>query len=234
MNKTLRGLMLTLVVLALALGVPLQAQQHKPIRPNWPTQPKDKLHEMAKNAGGRYVFRYKPNRSTLYPNLEEMAKRSDLVIVGRTLSHRSKLRQDGNFITQDFLVRVQEVVKGDLKDGKSIVITLAGGAYIFPDGMSVIMRPMDLQETEDRGTYVFFLSSPKKGSLAKTNQLVSETQGMFALSNGRVEPANLAKDDPVVNKYQQMDAADFLKQIHRAIPRKERTPEGAGIANVRQ
>lgn len=228
MNKTLRGLTLALVVLAVALGVPLQAQQHKPISPNRPTQPKDKLHEMARNAGGRYVFRYKLSRSTLYPNLEEMAKRSDLVIVGRTLSHRSKLRDDGNFITQEFLVRAQEVVKGDLKNGQSIVVTLAGGAYTFPDGMSVIMTPMDVQQTEDRGTYVFFLSSPKNGSLAKTHQLVSETQGMFALSKGKVAPASLAKDDPVVNKYQQMDAADFLKQIHRAIPRKEQPVAGIG------
>lgn len=215
--------MLLVIVLAVAQSGSVWAQRHKPVKPPKPTQTKDKLHEMAKKSGGRFVLRYKPNRSTLYPNIEELAKRSDIIIIGRTLSHRSNLRPDGNFITQDFLVRVQEVVKGDLPNGRSITVTVPGGSHRFEDGSFAIVQPVGNRQVEDQGIYVFFLRSQKKKDAPFNGYLLaSEAQGMFALTSGSVEPSGMAADDPMVRNYRQMHAADFLKEIHKAVPRKER------------
>ena len=100
MKKNFPRLLLALLVIAVASSVALQAQR-KPVRKPVPTQRNNKLHEMAVKAGGKHVFRYKPRGATLYPNVEELAKRSDIVIVGRALTYRSKLSEDGNFLNQE-------------------------------------------------------------------------------------------------------------------------------------
>lgn len=228
MAKNIRGLMLLVMVFGIGTSLLVQAQRREMVRRPLPIQPRDKLHELATKAGGHFVMRYKLNRSTLYPNVEELAKRSDVIIVGRTLSHRTKLREDGNLINQEFLVRVQEVIKGDFPNGRSITVSMPGGSYMFPDKTFVIVEPIGRQAVENQATYVFFLKSPKSGSDVKEHLLTSETQGMFALTDGRVKPSALSKDDPVVLKYQQMGAADFLKEIHKAVPRKERKGDATG------
>lgn len=207
----------TLLLVGL-IGVPVAGQKVKN------EKPKNGLYEQAKKSGGKFVLRYKPNRSTVYPNIEELAKRSNLIIVGRTLGHRPQLRADGNFITKDFLVRIHEVIKGDLPAGtRSMLITLPGGSHRFADGSWVTVKPIGYKEAEDSGLYVFFLKAKKKDDTTfKGHLLASETQGLFALNNGKVEPADLSPDDPVVVKYRGMDASEFLAQIHKAAPRKKK------------
>lgn len=227
LRRIRRPLMLALA-LALAPSLPMSAQKRKAQAPPRPTQSRDKLHELAKKSGGHYVLRYKPNRGALYPNVEELAKRSDLIVVGRALSHRSKLNPDGNFITRDFLVRVQSVIKGDVAGARSIVVTLPGGSHRFSDGTYAMVEPMGTRRAENRGIYVFFLKTPKPNSPFKGYVLASETQGMFALTGGRVEPSDMSADNPVVRNYRQMPAAEFLREIHKAVPRKVRKAGAAG------
>jgi hypothetical protein len=180
------------------------------------------LHDRAIKAGGKLVWRYRANRSLIYPNVEELAKRSDVIVVGRSLGHRPSLSPDGTFITNDFLVRVQDVIKGDVPSGKSIVVSLPGGAYRFSDGTFAALMPANYKQAEDGGTYVFFLKKKKIGSVFKGHMLASETQGLFALKEGKVEPADSVRSDPVVVKYRGMGAANFLAQIHMAVPRKKK------------
>ncbi len=186
------------------------------------TTPKITLHEQAKKGNGKFISKYKANRGTIYPNIQELAKRSDLVIVGRVLSHKSSLTPDERFITQDFLVKVNEVIKGDLLRGRSVLVTLPGGRHMFRDGAYAAIMPVGYKEPEDKGLYVFFLKSRKKDSAFKGQRLLSERQGMFALTKGTVEPAELAPDDPMNVKYRGMGAPLFLEQIHKAVPRKKK------------
>lgn len=223
MGKNIRRAVLLVIALAVAPGLPVLAQKkHQPVKTIRPTQSRDKLHELAKKSGGRYVLRYRPNRSTLYPNVEELAKRSDLIVVGRTLAHRSSIRPDGNFIMQDFLVKVQEVIKGEPPSGRSITVTLPGGGHRFPDGTHAVVSPQGVRQIEDMGIYVFFLKSPRQDSPFKGYRLVSELQGAFALTGGKVEPTDQSADHPLARNYRQMPAADFLREIHRVVPRRPR------------
>jgi len=185
-------------------------------------KPKNSLHDMAKKAGGHFVLRYRPSRTTIYPNVEELAKRSDLIILGQTLGHRTSLRPDGNFITKDYLVKVQEVIKGDLGGARSILVTVPGGTYRFPDGTFAAVMPIGEREVEDRQICLFFLRSRKLKSVFNGYLLVSETQGLFSVANGTIEPVDTATDHPVVSKYRGMTAAEFLKQIHKAVPRNKK------------
>lgn len=185
-------------------------------------KPKVTLHDRVKKANGKLVLKYKPSRATVYPNVQELAKRSDLIIVGRVLSHKSNLTQDERFITQDFLIKVHEMIKGDLARGRSVLLSMPGGTHRFSDGGYAAIMPVGYKHPEDGGIYVFFLKSKDKNSTYNGQRLVSERQGMFALTAGTVQPADLAVDDPMNLKYREMTAASFLKEIHKAVPRKKK------------
>lgn len=184
------------------------------------TKPKITLHDQAKKAGGKMILRYKPSRGTVYPNVEELAKRSDLIVVGKIISHKASLTPDERAISQDFLVKVQELIKGDLPRGSSVLVTLRGGTHRFPDGTYAAMMPIGYKQPEDGGLYVLFLKTKEKNSPFKGQRLVSEDQGLFALTNGTVEPADIVPEDPINTKYRKMSAPAFLKEIHKAVPRK--------------
>jgi hypothetical protein len=185
--------------------------------------PRATLHERAKKADGRLVWRYRPNRSVIYSNVEELAKRSDIIVVGRAIGQRPRMRPDGNFITEDFQVRVQDVIKGDLPSGQSIVVSMPGGAQRFRDGSVAAVIPTGVRRAEKGGTYFFFLRAKRGKSAFKGYLLASATQGLFALKEGRIEPADRVASDPVVAKYQGMSLGDFLRQVHMAAPRKKKT-----------
>ncbi len=186
------------------------------------------LHALALTNGGKFVLKYKANRSTIYPNIAELANRSDLIVVGKTIGHRSSLRADGKFITEDYFVKVQELLKGSLStnrlpngtspSNRSILVSLPGGAYRFADGAIAAVLPVGEKAAEDGHVYVFFLKAKLPVSVYNGYLLASETQGLFALTNGVVDPADAVVNDPVVVKYHGMRAADFLREIHKAIP----------------
>jgi hypothetical protein len=117
---------------------------------------------------------------------------------------------------------VQDVLKGDVPNGRSILISVPGGAYRFPDRTYAALIPANFKQAEDGRTYVFFLKARKNDSSFKGHMLVSETQGLFELKDGKVEPADSVQSDPVVVKYGGMRAASFLTQIHLAVPRKKK------------
>jgi hypothetical protein len=212
MLRHIRLLTVALIVLFTSVAVLGQGAQAK--------TPKPTLHEQAKKAGGKYVLKYKPNRGTVYPNIAELAKRSDLIVVGRIVGHKANLTANERAITQDFMVKVQAVVKGNLARGTAVLFSLPGGTHRFPDKTFAAMMPIGFKRPEKDGIYVLFLKSRPSSSPYKGRRLVSESQGIFALTDGLVEPADLTADDPVNMKYRKMAAARFLRELHQAVPRK--------------
>jgi hypothetical protein len=184
-------------------------------------RPLETLHDRAKKAGGKVIWRYRPNRSVIYPTIEELAKRSNLIVVGRTIDQKGRLTKDGKFITQDVLVRVQEVIKGEVPNGP-LLVSLPGGAYRFDDNTYAYVMPIGYQPPQKQGMYIFFLKGKDTRSNFKGYSLVSETQGLFAIRDRLVEPADLVATDPVVSKYKGMAAPAFLQQIHKAVPPKKK------------
>jgi len=217
MPKKIALIQLTALVLLGSVGVLAQKPGAKPAPPHVT------LHDQAKKSGGKLIMRYKPSRGTVYPNIEELAKRSDLIVVGKIISHKANLTPDERSINQDFLVKVQELIKGDLPKGRSILLTLRGGTHRFPDKTFAAMMPIGYKQPEDGGLYVMFLKSKDKNSPFRGQRLVSEDQGLFALTNGVVEPADIVPDDPISSKYRKMSAPSFLRELHKAVPRKKKT-----------
>src|SRR5258707_1218698 len=102
-----------------------------------------------------------------------------------------------------------------------MIISLPGGSYRYPDGTHVYVAPVGFKQAEDGNSYVFFLKDnlkDSKSSIYKGRRLVSEVQGLFALKDGKVEPASAGPSDPIALKYQGMDTGSFLGRLHAAIP----------------
>jgi hypothetical protein len=177
-------------------------------------EPDQDLHQLARQAGGKLVLRYLPDRSLIYPNLQELAKRSDIIVVGRTLGHRSRLRGDGKFITKDFWVRVQSVFKGDVPNGKTILVSLPGGSYMFPDKTFIYLNPYKYKQAEDSRTYVFFLK--KKGTTYAGHELAAGPQALFDITGRTVEPAHRVPGDPLLVKYKGKRTAMLLAHLESA------------------
>jgi hypothetical protein len=207
MLKKFCGLMLLLIVML--AGSTTLAQQVA-------QEGKATLQERAQKAGGRLVWRYRPDQSVTYANVEELAKRSDLIVVGRAVGRRARLRPDGKFIHEEFAVRVYDVIKGDIPTRASLTIRIPGGSYRFADKTFAVVIPMNFRKPANLGIYAFFLK--KKGPDAKTYDLVSESQGIFDLTSGKVQPADLVEDHPVVTKYRDMGTAAFIKEMRKAVP----------------
>ena len=177
-------------------------------------QPQGSLHERAKQNGGKLAAKIRTDRSVIYPNIEELAKRSELIVVGRTLSHRSHLTADGTSITTDFWVLPLDFVKGQIKRGELVLASLPGGAHKFSDGTAALLKAITYNEAQNGKTYVFFLKGIDASS--KGHELVGGAQGQFELdlTTGEVEPADTDSSDPVVIKYKGKPAKEFLAEIH--------------------
>lgn len=210
------------VVITVIMATALGAQNGPARETSAKKEPKDKLHDKAKKAGGGVVLRYRPNRANVFSNLTQLGAKSDLVIVGRVLGHRPGLTPSGNLITNNFLVKVLTVRKGNLVNGQSITVRVPGGAYKFPDGTRAAVVPTGYKELEDGLVYALFLKS-QHGN-ATDFRLVSESQGAFALKDSGVDPTELDATRPIM-KYRGLRPVAFLRELHRAVPiKKQFTP----------
>jgi hypothetical protein len=198
---------LTLLVLTgvLALSGPVVSAQKQ----------KSNLHDRAKQSGGKLVEKFQAERSVIYPNLTELAKRSTAIVIGRALNHRAHLTTDGTFITTDVSVAVQEVVKGNLRRGSVVLVSLPGGGHRFEDGVTAFLYADNYRPAQNGKTYVFFLD--KKGPVARGYELAGGIQGQFELSfeSGKVIAGDTVPVDPIVPKYRNKPIKDFLVELHR-------------------
>lgn len=206
------------IVMTMMMAAALTAQNRPPREASAKKKDKEKLHDKAKKAGGAVVLRYRPSRSKIFSSLSDLGAHSDVVIIGRVLGHRPALTPSGNLITNNFLVKVLEVRKGDLAGTRSIIISSPGGAYKFPDGTRAAVVPTGYKELEDGVIYALFLKARGNGA---NYRLVSESQGAFALKPQGLEPADLDTTRPIM-KYRGLTPVAFLRELHKAVPVKKR------------
>jgi hypothetical protein len=149
-------------------------------------------------------------------DLDSITKKSAAVVVGTAISNVSRLSPDGQQITTDYQVQVQEVLKGKVEEGGNIEVSLPGGRVVFEDGTSAQVNITGFRKMENGKTYVLFLSErgPEHSSFAVTGG----PQGIFEVVDGgtSVKPHGNSLD-PLALKYKDAkEAKSFLKQARRA------------------
>jgi hypothetical protein len=179
--------------------------------------PPKTLYDLAKEKGkdGKYIHTIDATGGVRYSNIEEIAKRSDAIIIGRPLRNDNKLSPDGMAITTHHLVRPQEIIKGTIRRNSAIVVSVPGGAHRYQDGTMVLTHARYYRQPIKDRVYVLFLK--REGNDPKKWSVVGGSQGQFELdlSNKKVQPGELKKRGPIRVRYKDMSVRQFMREVRR-------------------
>ena len=174
------------------------------------------LREAAK-LKGHYVAEYDPHWWCLQPDVETLTKNSVAVIIGRFRKKLDARIPDSRVIFTDYEVSVDELIKGDLKQAKTIVITLPGGRIDFEDGTSAEQTTPTFEQARIGRTYTLFLTI--ENAVPSVYFLMGGPQGMIDIDDSSVVKSHGKEDDRSVLEIKGQNRETFLKNI-RELARK--------------
>jgi hypothetical protein len=151
------------------------------------------LREAAK-VKGFYVAEYNPHWDLLPFSVETLTKNSAAVIVGRFTRKLDARLLDGKVIFTDYEVAVEELVKGDIKQTKTIVVSLPGGRIFFEDGTSAEQTTPTFEHPLIGRAYTLFLM--QEPAVPSVFFLSGGPQGMFDIEDSAGVKSRGRPDDP--------------------------------------
>jgi len=148
-------------------------------------------------------------------SLESLAQASSIIVVGTPILSSAKVvGVDNDRIVSEQLVRVDQVLKGNLHENGLVTVAIPGGKVTFEDGTSAEIKTPDLGPIEQFGKYVLFFKP--SSDTANVYVLTGGGQGMFELSADSLIKPRGSKAD-TVQKYKNQKVSDFLEQIRKAV-----------------
>jgi hypothetical protein len=161
---------------------------------------------------GHHVGDIDPNWDWSLFNTEELTKNSIAVVVGIPIRSQSKLSSSGQSVITEYEVGVQEVIKGEIKQGDTIKVSLPGGKVVFEDGTSVELNTPGFERMVNHDSYVLFLYAKHDGGDAYL--LTGGPQGLFELpSDGASVKPHGRSTDPAVKEAQGKKVQSFLEEV---------------------
>lgn len=139
------------------------------------------LREAAKLKGIYVTEYYPPHGKWGKFDVESLTKNSAAVIVGRFTRKLDARLADSRVIFTDYEVAVDELVKGKIKQGETIVVTLPGGRIFFEDGTSAEMTTPTFEHPLIGRAYTLFLM--REDALPSVFFLSGGPQGMFDIED---------------------------------------------------
>jgi hypothetical protein len=176
------------------------------------------LREKAARAG-HVTATARPSNLHRYDDVTTLARDSAAVVIGTVNSEDSSLlTPEEKIIVTDYQINVQDVFKGNLQPGATIIVREPGGAVQFDDGTSAEVRLPDYWRNPSEGkTYIFFL----KSRADKYWVLLGGSQGLFEItSSGSIEPQARYGNRMRVS-YEGMAKDSFLQEIQKSVGQKQ-------------
>ena len=170
------------------------------------------LKEKAKGAG-RYIRTEEPSSAPQYQSMDSVSNLSSAVIIGTAQSNACRLSADGKKITIDYKVEVQGVLKGNLKAGDIVTVSLPGGRVSFEDGTMAEVRTPWFKKMENDKTYVLFLSGGDQGVFVTTGG----PQGVYGMSEGETIKTHSGRLKDPMWKYSGMGKDVFLEEVRKTV-----------------
>lgn len=192
------------------------------------------LQEAARVSSGFYR-KTEPAPELVTSDLTFVAHLSDAVVIGVPVSNRCHLTKDGMSITTDFRVAAGDVLKGDVPQGRDIVVSVPGGMMKFADGLTAEVRVLGLLPPRAGSRVVMFLEKNDSASdeqIAWANgaplyRVVLGPMGMYTLGADDASRIrlNTYKAHPGFQHRNETTGA-FLQAVRAAIAEAE--PQGKG------
>jgi hypothetical protein len=161
---------------------------------------------------GHYVGELRARNGSY--DLQDLTQGSALIVVGTPLRNKVNIDEEGDLITTDYDVVINEAVKGNVSQGSIIEVSLPGGRVEFPDGTSAEQRTPDLRKIDNGKRYVLFLHQRRPGT---AEFAVTGGQGIFEIpddGSGIKPHGSLA--DPAAAENKDKPVALFLQQVRDA------------------
>lgn len=168
------------------------------------------LREVAK-LKGVYVIERDPHWAYGKFDIESLTKNSVAVIVGRFTKKLDARLIDGKAIFTDYEVAVEELVKGDLKQAKTIIVTVPGGRVFFEDGTSVEIVMRNFEQPHIGGAYALFLY--EEAAVPSVFFLPGGPQGMFDIENSAGVKSHGRPDDAGAVETKGKNRDEFMRKV---------------------
>lgn len=162
-------------------------------------------------------------RFTQYSHVKELSRDSPTIVLAVVESSSSRLLPSRRkFVVTDYQIAIRSSLKGSLKRGDHVTITMPGGSVHVDDQHSMeLTRPQFWKEPEIGTTYVFFLVPYSNSSFG----LAGGPQGMFAISaNKRIVPQGF-KQDSLARANRKKELKLFLQEL-KEIVKEQQKPLG--------
>jgi hypothetical protein len=168
------------------------------------------LREVAK-LKGIYVAETNPHWDWGRFDVESLTKNSAAVIVGRFTKKLDARLIDERAIFTDYEVAVEELVKGDIKQGQTIVVTLPGGRIFFEDGTSAELTTPTFEHPLIGRAYTLFLM--QEAAVPSVFFLSAGPQGMFSIEDSNGVKSHGRSEDPSAVETKGMNRESFMKKV---------------------
>lgn len=168
------------------------------------------LREAAK-LKGNYVGEFDPHWDWGQFTIEDLTKNSAAVIVGRFTKKLDPRLIEGKAIFTDYEVAVDEVVKGNIKPAKTIVVSLAGGRIHFEDGTSAEQTTPKVDPVQIGRSYTVFLMQEE--ALPSIFLLMGGPQGLIDIEDSSNVRSHGREGDPGAVEVKGKNRESFLKDV---------------------
>jgi hypothetical protein len=143
---------------------------------------------------GNYVEELDPHWDWGRFDVKGLTKDSAAVIVGRFTKKLDAHLKGSRVIDTDYEVSVEEIVKGDLKQRKTIVISVPGGRITFEDGTSAEQTTPTFEQPQIGRAYALFLT--EDDAAPSVFSLSGGPQGLFDIEDSKGVKSHGRPDDP--------------------------------------
>jgi hypothetical protein len=192
-----------------------------PARQNQTNDEALKVREALKRGGlreaaklkGNYIAEYNPHWDWGQFSVEALTKNSAAVIVGRFTTKLDARLLDRKVIFTDYEVAVDELIKGDLNQAKTIVVTLPGGRIYFEDGTSAEQITPTFEQPHIGRAYTLFLM--QEDAVPSVFFLSGGPQGMFDIEDSSSVRSHGRLEDPAAVETKGKNRESFLKDVRQ-------------------
>jgi hypothetical protein len=211
------GLIAVLVIAAsgIAISAVALSQRHKEAPPTASSKDPRTLEQKAKLGHGKLVANLDFNKGAQQPSLAKMVAASESIAIVTTDSNVCRMSEDGKVVRTFYQARVEDVLKGHVKTGGNITISLPGGKVGFPDHSTAEVQTPWFRKMLNHKRYLVFLSGkPTSDSFTTTGG----PQGVFEIpadGSGLVSHSGLSND--VMRQYAGKSASTLVSEIKDAI-----------------
>jgi len=112
--------------------------------------------------------------------LTALASQSRIIAIGVPLRNSCNRSQDGNQVTTDYEVRIQEAIKGDVTPDSVISVSMPGGLVTEADRSLLEVRARPVRKMQNGRTYVLFLKNAHPNGNAPFTT-VRGSQGLYEI-----------------------------------------------------